>query len=106
MADKNPPVMTQWFQDWLITIYTKEAKALWKAFRPEAGKSKLSLISDFSLDQVMRVIGKTAPHLAKLILAIGLPGSLGANTEGSHRRDSRLVRTIHLAVLCALNKSY
>ncbi|KIO18601.1 hypothetical protein M407DRAFT_31739 [Tulasnella calospora MUT 4182] len=91
MVDKNPHVMTEWSQEWLTTIYTKEAKTLWKSFRPEAGKSKLSLISDFSLDEAMRLIEEKAPHLSKLILAIGLPGSFGLKTEESRHRDSRLV---------------
>lgn len=91
MADKNPQVMTEWSEDWLTVIYQKEAKALWKAFRPESGKPKLSLINDFSLDQVMREIERKAPRLSKLILAISLPGSLVEKPEDSRRRDSRLV---------------
>lgn len=98
LAKKNPELADDWAQDRTLKMYQEEARRLWKVFRPTAGTDKLSLITEFSLEELMDRMDAVAPHLINLLLAIGLPPKTAdatgdTNGEGSsaRRRDSRLV---------------
>lgn len=98
LAKKNPELADDWAHDRTLKIYQEEARRLWKVFRPTAGADKLSLIAEFSLEELMDRMDAVAPHLINLLLAIGLPAKVAHPTGGTdgeggsaRRRDSRLV---------------